>query len=229
MPKLKRPTSKAARCIVTIPFEFNVMNCAQLQSTSTQAQGYALWHYVMEQPQELPLNFQLVVNDEVLQLFMQSGLNISFLVNSNKPAPQTLELIQKLPKNDQAWLFLEDFLAQNHLNTSSNNPTLCLLVSSSAMAKGFRLAQQLKSDWQLVMVLESEAAFPFQVKPAKFMLESWPASAAHAIGACPLLEDWRIPNRLCSPLGLPGCFDGTLAELESLWQIPPQWQVIKIR
>ncbi|BBP42744.1 hypothetical protein [Thiosulfativibrio zosterae] len=206
------------------------MNCAQLQSTAPQAQGYVLWHYVMEHPQELPLNYQLVIDDEVLQLFMQSGRNISFLVQTDNNAPQTLELHEKPPKNNQAWLFLEDFYAQNHLSpdNASNHSTLCLWVSSSALALGFRLAQQLKSDWQLVMVLESETTFPFQVKPAKFILDSWPESAAHAIGASPLLEDWRIPNRLCSPLGLPGCFEGNLTELEALWKIPASWRVIKI-
>ncbi|MDG6773780.1 hypothetical protein QCB45_05510 [Thiomicrorhabdus sp. ZW0627] len=63
-------------------------------------------------------------------------------------------------------------------------------------------------------LLHATAGFPFVIKPAQFMLPELPAEA---IGSCPLLEDWNIPNRLASDLGLPGCFDGSLEALFAEW------------
>lgn len=203
---------------------------AQLQSVAPQSNGFVLWHYVMDEQRELPINYVIDLNDERLYLFSQTADRLSFLTSSLKPAPQTLELSLKPLKNYQVWYFLEGFYTQNGLNpkTLSDKATLCFLVSNNSLAQAFRLAPLLKSQFHLIMILESEKHFPFPIKPAKFMLKSWPNTAASAIGASSLLEDWGIPNRLCSPLGLPGCFDGTLTELLAEWQVPQDWHLIRL-
>lgn len=63
-------------------------------------------------------------------------------------------------------------------------------------------------------LLHASEAFPFVVKPAKFMASGLPLEA---IGACPLLEDWKIPNRLSSDWGLPGCYEGGILALLTHW------------
>lgn len=204
---------------------------AHLQSCAPQANGFMLWHYQMDNAQPLPINYAVVLKDgEPLPLFSQTADRLSFLTNRTTPAPQTLQILLKPLKNYQAWYFLDDFYAQNQLNfnDSTPKPTLCFLVSHPAIAQAFRLAPLLKAHANLIMVLESTHHFPFAIKPAKFMLNSLPNFAASAIGASSLLEDWGIPNRLCSPLGLPGCFDGTLDQLDAAWHYPKDWQLIRL-
>ena len=94
---------------------------------------------------------------------------------------------------------------------------LLILGSGVEIANLFYIAKQRQSfhaSGQTLALLHSEQGFPFTVKPARFMLPEMPAEA---IGACPLLEDWKISNRLASDLGLPGCFDGRLADLLEQW------------
>lgn len=94
---------------------------------------------------------------------------------------------------------------------------LLILGSDLEMANLFYIARQRFSSHvsgQTLALLHSERGFPFTVKPARFILPEMPAEA---IGACPLLEDWKIGNRLASDLGLPGCFEGRITELLELW------------
>jgi hypothetical protein len=73
-------------------------------------------------------------------------------------------------------------------------------------------------------LLHASDAFAFQPHPARFMFNLSP----QAIGASPLLEDYGIANRLASDPGLPGCHDGSLAELYQAWLLQKdstQWQV----
>lgn len=84
---------------------------------------------------------------------------------------------------------------------------------------------------QTLALLHSSNGFPFVVKPARFLFPELPAEA---IGASSLLEDWKINNRLASELDLPGCFEGSLAELLEHWiyahkqtaAAQKNWQVI---
>jgi hypothetical protein len=94
---------------------------------------------------------------------------------------------------------------------------LLIIASGLEMANLFYLAKQrdsTQSTGHTLALLHSEDSFPFTVKPARFLLPEMPAEA---IGACPLLEDWKIGNRLASDLGLPGCFDGSLTDLLEQW------------
>lgn len=112
---------------------------------------------------------------------------------------------------------------------------LLILGSGLEMATLFYIAKQRQSSHtagQTLALLHSEQGFPFTVKPARFILPEMPAEA---IGTCPLLEDWKIGNRLASELGLPGCFEGSLVDLLTQWiqhhnqqpeTKPKKWQVI---
>ena len=51
---------------------------------------------------------------------------------------------------------------------------------------------------------------PFRPRPSRFLLPNMPPGV---IAAIPLLEDWGIPSRLCSPDARAGCFEGSLDEL----------------
>lgn len=61
----------------------------------------------------------------------------------------------------------------------------------------------------MIALLKHDPLLPVQLKPARFLLDL----TGSALGAVPLLEDWSVVNRVAHPDGLPGCYDGELAEL----------------
>ncbi|HIP53338.1 MAG TPA: dihydroorotate dehydrogenase electron transfer subunit [Chromatiales bacterium] len=65
-----------------------------------------------------------------------------------------------------------------------------------------------------MVVLGSEAPFPFQARPSQILLPGMPQEA---IACMPLLDDWNIPSRLVSQQGFPGCFEGYVTDLARLW------------
>jgi dihydroorotate dehydrogenase electron transfer subunit len=65
-----------------------------------------------------------------------------------------------------------------------------------------------------LVLMGSEVPFPFQPRPSAFLLPGMPAGC---IAAMPLLEDWRIPSRLASGAGFPGCHTGFVTELARGW------------
>ncbi|MGH8614484.1 MAG: dihydroorotate dehydrogenase electron transfer subunit [Gammaproteobacteria bacterium] len=85
------------------------------------------------------------------------------------------------------------------------------------------LAEHLKSaapEVSMLVVMGSEAPFPFQAIPSRILVPGVPAPV---IAAMPLLEDWGIPSRLASRQGYPGCFDGYVTDLTRAWlsSLPP--------
>jgi dihydroorotate dehydrogenase electron transfer subunit len=78
------------------------------------------------------------------------------------------------------------------------------------------LADRLRSDkhWQPVVLMGSEAPFPFTARPSRFLLPGMPDAV---IAAMPLLEDWDIPSRLASQQGYPGCYEGYITGLARHW------------
>lgn len=105
------------------------------------------------------------------------------------------------------------------------NQPLLILANDLAMANAFALAkhctnqqtnqrENLKESEPTIVGLHSQTAFPFILKPARYLMPNMPAEA---IGACTLLEDWKIQNRLASTMGLPGCFEGELPDLFKYW------------
>jgi len=67
---------------------------------------------------------------------------------------------------------------------------------------------------QCLVFLQSDDAFPFHPRPSLFMLPGVPPATT---GCAPLCEDMRVPSRLGSLSGLPGCYDGSVADLVDGW------------
>ena len=78
------------------------------------------------------------------------------------------------------------------------------------------LADRLRKDarWQPVVFMGSEAPFPFNAQPSRFILPGMPEGV---IAARPLLEDWGVPSRLASLQDYPGCYEGYITGLARLW------------
>ena len=118
----------------------------------------------------------------------------------------------------------------------TDTPTL-ILANNLFMANAFALVKQqtsMPSNTNISIILASDGAFPFMVKPARYLMQEMPPEA---IGASTLLEDWKVQNRLASITGLPGCFDGDLFEMFNYWlnsmeddiktnKVEQNWQVV---
>jgi dihydroorotate dehydrogenase electron transfer subunit len=70
------------------------------------------------------------------------------------------------------------------------------------------------SHFKPLVLMGSEVPFPFQQRPSQFLIPGLPEGV---IGAMPLLEDWKIPSRLASLQGYPGCFEGFITDLARHW------------
>ncbi|MDG4812667.1 hypothetical protein P8629_06565 [Hydrogenovibrio sp. 3SP14C1] len=176
------------------------------------------WLVEMEQDntQPAPINLQLTVDGVALQLFAQQQSRLQFLTTqavSLSPGSQI-----NSPKNSQAWLFLNDIV-----KALSKEKPILILASGIKIATAFYLSKALSKDFDIRVILHAENAFPFQIKPARFMFANFPA---YAIGASTLLEDWKIPNRLCCDAFLPGSYEGNFSDLFSGWSPPSDWQTI---
>lgn len=66
----------------------------------------------------------------------------------------------------------------------------------------------------LLVLFGSDSAFSFRPRPSTILVPGMPAGV---IAAIPPLEEFGIASRLASPLGLPGCYDGTVTELAEAW------------
>lgn len=74
------------------------------------------------------------------------------------------------------------------------------------------------------VILGSEVPFPFDPRPASIMIPGVPNDV---IAAAPLLEDWKIPNRLASMAGMPGTYNGYVTDLARLWLSELDPEVLK--
>lgn len=178
-----------------------------------QPNGFYLIEVEQDDDTERPVNFAVTDGEQQALLFKQQGNKLLFMTEQAFPEPATLQ-----PKNTQAWVFLKELTA-----TLSPSQPVLITGSNPAMATVFHLANVLKPAFDVRAVLASESGFPFVIKPARFLFPDFPP---HAIGAATLLEDWQVPNRLCSEAALPGCFDGRLGDLWSQWTPPRDWQLI---
>jgi len=78
----------------------------------------------------------------------------------------------------------------------------------------------------MLVLLESDAAFAFAPRPSQIHMPDLPPDV---IASLPLLEDWDIASRLAHPMGLPGCFDGSVMTLATLWlQALPPTQIAEV-
>jgi dihydroorotate dehydrogenase electron transfer subunit len=65
-----------------------------------------------------------------------------------------------------------------------------------------------------LVIIGSEVPFPFTAKPSAIMVPGMPDGV---IASMPLLEDWRVPSRLASLQGYPGCYEGYVTDLARSW------------
>jgi dihydroorotate dehydrogenase electron transfer subunit len=77
-----------------------------------------------------------------------------------------------------------------------------------------RLADDREFEWNPLVLMGSEIAFPFRVRPSIILLPGMPDAA---IACMPLLDEWGVPSRLASFSGFPGCFEGYVTDLASSW------------
>ncbi|PLA74837.1 hypothetical protein CYQ88_04400 [Hydrogenovibrio sp. SC-1] len=193
------------------------------EQQTEQPNGFWLSHWQLHRDEShldstvaLPLNAVFEWNQTRFQLMSQQGNRLQFLAKAPISLPADTPFV--FVKNHQAWWFLEEFSAP--FNTEA---PLLITASNHAIATALYLSQQLKSTFQIQVLLHSDADFPFIVKPAHFI---WPGAPAEAIGAATLLEDWQIPNRLCHTPFRPGCYEGSLEGFLTEWQPEPNYQII---
>ncbi len=205
------------------PTTFSIADWQQSEQTS----GYWLISLTLSSPLlfDVGTSFWLDSNPEPLHLFNQvlQSNNVKLQLLSRVPIAKTVSPSQlhSCPPKSSTTIPLAG--------------NLIILGSGLEMANLFYIAKQRLSSHatgQTLALLHSEQGFPFIVKPARFILPEMPAEA---IGACALLEDWKIGNRLASDVGLPGCFEGSLADLLDQWiqyhnhqseNKPESWQVV---
>jgi len=192
-------------------------------SQAEQANGYWLIMVKLE-PHEpttaLPFGYEISVNNQSWVLFSQTGNKASFLSYSKCQNKANFELIysHKTAFTYPPWALF------NEKNTFFNpSKTYLLLASDLRMAGVFHLLKELKGKSRFIVLLHATDSFPCIVKPAQIMFHNFPHEA---IGSCPLLEDWKLVNRLCSSQGLPGCFDGDFKELFKVWTPPTDWEIL---
>lgn len=157
-------------------------------------------------------DFRIMPNERQIHLFSAQSLNenqwqLQFLSDSQWELPK--KAVLQINWRNRA--------------LAVNADKLLLLGENLQMAPLFAIAKyrqtQNKSDSDLVL-LHATKQFPFAIKPARFMVEATPAEA---IGACTLLEDWKVANRLCSQEFIGGCAQMTLAEMFAEWLQTIEW------
>lgn len=188
----------------------------QFIQQTEQPNGYWLVELEQENTQPAPVNWQLTVDKITLQLFAQQRNRLQFLTTQALSLTPGSEI--NPPKHSQAWLFLQDIV-----NKLPQNQPVLILASGIKIATAFYLSKALSQDFDIRTILHTKNAFPFQIKPARFMFADFPA---YAIGASTLLEDWKVPNRLCCDGFLPGSYEGSISELFTEWTPPSNWETI---
>ena len=80
------------------------------------------------------------------------------------------------------------------------------------------LAERLIADpaaaWKPLVLMGSELAFPFRVRPSTILVPGMPDEA---IGCMPLLDELGVASRLATRAGYPGCYDGFVTDLARCW------------
>lgn len=63
-------------------------------------------------------------------------------------------------------------------------------------------------------IMEFTSSSPFRPHPSRMLVPGLPEGV---IATMPLLEQWSVPNRICSTQDWPGCYDGSAAALAQHW------------
>ena len=188
---------------------------AKLISQLPQKHGYWLINIELLHVIELNIGARLTWQNNQAWLFQQQHNELTLL-----------SLQEWTGLNSQQQIALE--CGEYNLNWSAKADQLWLgsnLSQAAVFDAGKRWHQTPHPKGRFIALLHADAGFAFQPKPASFMLNLAP----EAIGASPLLEDWRIPNRLASSEDLPGCLEGSIVSLYQAWlsNLDPQqdWKV----
>ena len=96
-------------------------------------------------------------------------------------------------------------------------PRLLMIGGGVGIPPMLFLAESLGRDrrhWEPLVLMGSELPFPFDLATSKLAVPAMPDGASAAM---PLLERLRIPSRLASLSGFPGCHRGFVTELADAW------------
>ncbi len=104
----------------------------------------------------------------------------------------------------------------NAFTPSENTERPLLLGGGVGIPPILFFAEQLKKKNNItpMVIMGSEIPFPFKTQPSKILIDSMPSNT---IASMTLLEDLNIPSRLTSKQNYPGCFDGYIHELATIW------------
>ncbi|WP_029408238.1 hypothetical protein [Thiomicrorhabdus sp. Milos-T2] len=199
------------------------MSCYSLNKPASQTEQLnGFWMVSLTLNEKIPLSEGLTshfylkdIPNISLALFEHAkdnpSTNYQFL--TNQPLPQ-------IALDNSTTLCLE---SSSNISLPEASQPLLILASNLYIANAFALAKNrsLNHPQSITnVILSTENLFPFVVKPARYLMDEMPAEA---IGACTLLEDWKIQNRLASSEGLPGSFGGSLDEILSEWLAAKQF------
>jgi dihydroorotate dehydrogenase electron transfer subunit len=110
----------------------------------------------------------------------------------------------------------------------ANRPRRLLIGEGAGIGPTLFLAEQMRAKdavsaidaapatvpWKPLILLGSDAPFPFRPRPSVIVVPGIPTGV---IACMPLLEEWGIASRLASTADLPGCFEGTVTDLADAW------------
>lgn len=74
--------------------------------------------------------------------------------------------------------------------------------------------REMRDVWQPLVLMGSEAPFPFTPTPSAIMVEGMPEGV---IATMPLLEELEVASRLASQREVPGCHQGYVTDLARIW------------
>jgi dihydroorotate dehydrogenase electron transfer subunit len=105
------------------------------------------------------------------------------------------------------------------VSAAGDNPPraarLRLLIATDAGYQPIvRLATQVHGDSEVLVLFGAEEPFAFRPRPSTILVPGMPSGV---IACVPALEEFGVASRLANKLGLPGCYDGAVAELAALW------------
>jgi dihydroorotate dehydrogenase electron transfer subunit len=100
----------------------------------------------------------------------------------------------------------------------SDRPRLLILADEAGITAAIGFAASLLSHteaaWLPLVLLGATDSFPFRPRPSTILVPGIPDGT---IACAPQLDEFGIASRLASTNGLPGCFDGSVIELTSMW------------
>ncbi|MBH98782.1 MAG: dihydroorotate dehydrogenase electron transfer subunit [Rhodospirillaceae bacterium] len=144
---------------------------------------------------------------------MRSDSQNGWLEFLYKPIGAGLELLTQKVKGDK--LSLLGPIGNNFINKITR-PLILALGGGVGIPPMIFLAETLQNDerFKMLVLMGSEAPFPFKLTDAKILVSGIPSIASYSVD---MLEKWGIPSRAASNSGYSGCFQGHVTELARHW------------